>query len=88
MKSLYYPTLFAAFIVANDSDHGDDQCPRKRDSCLGQNGVNHILHNWPRLFDTEDANWLVNNINCTVVENFISNNEGRMFFGSLMKPRK
>lgn len=81
---LYILTLFAAVTVANDSD--DDQCPRKRNGYLGQNGVNHILHNWHCLFDTEDANWLINNINCTVAEDFVSNNEGMMFFGSSINP--
>ncbi len=89
MKSLLYLlTLFAALIAANnsddnnhDNDNSNDECPRKRDGCLGQNDVNHILNNWPRLFDTEDANWLTKNINCTVAEDFVSNNEGSMFFG-------
>jgi hypothetical protein len=80
MKSLLYSlTLFAALTRANGSDQ--DQCPQKRNGCLGQNDVNHILNNWPRLFDTEDANWLINNINCTVTEDFVSYNEGSMFSG-------
>lgn len=80
MKSLLYlVTILAALTCANDS--AQDQCPPKRNGCLSQNDVNHILNNWPRLFDTEDANWLINNINCTVAEDFVSYNEGTMVFG-------
>jgi hypothetical protein len=86
MKSLYLLLLFAAAIVANNSDHDNNQCPRKRRGCLGQNDVNYILNNWPRLFDTEDADWLTRNINCIVAEDFVSNNEGSMFFGSSIDP--
>src|SRR6202044_251854 len=82
MKSLLYlVACFAAVIVANGSDHDNDQCPQKRNGCLCQNDVNHILDNWPRLFDTEDADWLTKNINCTVAEDFVSYNEGSMVFG-------
>lgn len=81
---LYIVTLCVAFTAANDSDDDDHECPRERNGCLGQNDVNHILHNWPRLFDTEDAGWLINNINCTVAEDFVSNDEGRMYFGLSM----
>jgi hypothetical protein len=90
-SSIYFLLLLVTFSTAypndnehedhNNHDHDDDQCPKEREGCLSQNDVNHILNNWPRIFDTTDSAWLKNNINCTVTEDFVSNNEGNMFTG-------
>ena len=53
--------------------------PEKRHGCLCQD---NILSIWPRLFDTEDATWLNNSINCVVTDDFVNNKEGSVFFGS------
>jgi hypothetical protein len=85
-----FVTVFAAVTANNDHDHDHDHqhndCPRTRHGCLCQEDTDHILSLWPRLFDTQNATFFNETINCILAEDFTTRNEGEMFFGTQLLP--
>jgi hypothetical protein len=75
--------VFLALATAHTGNGDNGQtCPSpkgdgKRGHCLKQDDVDFILSRWPRLFDGTQAD--LDNIDCTVTEDFISFSEAFNF---------